>query len=356
MVLLKRLAIVALLAPVAFELTVRADDWVRFGVPLSSGATHIMDLRVADSLGRHARAGTTWRKFHINALGFRGPEVDPAALARRPLVMVTGASETFGLYESAGREWPMQLADSLASRCAAEPPVVLNAAFAGMSLPTVRQDLARRLLPMRPRVVIYYPQPAGYLYPKVPVPAPAGEGAGEPLSPLAPRALPRLREDLKSIIPDALLDLNRQRSTVAQREAGDSLFPALPRERLDSIEAHLRAMVGQVRAAGAELVLVVPQHGIGDSTSITGRRWLTAWESVVPKATGAMLLAFADSGAARVRRLAADSGVRLIDPPFPDGAAREAFYADPNHFTDRGSALLGGAGSAIVGRLLGCPR
>lgn len=356
MIAFRRILIPLLLVPPAFELTVRLDDWARFGVPITSGATHIMDLRVTDSLGRHARPGAVYRKFKINNLGFRGPDVTDESLRELPLVVVTGASESFGMFESPGREWPRQLADSLGARCAPASAIVLNAAFAGMSLPTVRQDIERRIAPLGPELIIYYPQPTQYLFERVPRPAPASTEPPEPLSPWNLRALPRLREDFKGMLPGALLDLNRQRETEALREAGESLFTSLPLERLDTLETHLRALVGTVRRAGAEMAFVVPRHRLADTTSVENQRWLRAWERINPKAPGHMILEFFDEGEARIRRVAADSGVQLIDPPFSPGSARNLEFADPNHFTDAGAAVLANGASTVVAATLGCDR
>jgi hypothetical protein len=172
----------AAVATFTLEATVRVDDWAQFGVPLGLPAIGIDELAVRDSLGFHARPATAFRQYRVNALGFRGPEV-PNVADGRPVVITTGASETFGLYETAGKEWPRQFADSLAA-CGAQVHV-LNAAFAGMSLPTVQQDFERRLARLRPHMVLYYPTPMQYLVTDNPRPA-------EPLpGPVAP--LPRWR-------------------------------------------------------------------------------------------------------------------------------------------------------------------
>lgn len=355
MTLVRRTIVALLLVPPAFEGTVRLDDWARFGVPFSSGATNVMDLRIDDAMGRHARPSSAYRKFRINSLGFRGPEVTPEELRARPLVVVSGASESFGLYESEGREWPRQLADSLARRCGAGAPTVLNAALAGMSLPTVMQDLERRVLPLGPELVVYYPQAAQYLFEQVPHAAPVDRESG-PLSPWRLRSYARLREEFKGMVPEALLDLNRRRQTVRLRAEGEALFPALPVERLDSLDAHLRSLVGIVRRGGSEIALVIPRHRLSDTTAVSEQRWLRAWELILPKATGALILSFTDSAEARIRTIASDSAVRLIDPPFPSGPERRSLFADPNHFTDRGAALMASTGNAVVAELLRCAR
>src|SRR5262245_28100105 len=88
----------------ASEAAARVDDWRRFGVPLSNPYTSLEDLLVRDSLGTHARPGAVFKQFRIDSLGFRRKASADSRLAPRPLVIATGASETFGLYETPGRD------------------------------------------------------------------------------------------------------------------------------------------------------------------------------------------------------------------------------------------------------------
>ena len=349
-----RSLLLLLLVPPAFELTVRLEDWARFGVPFDSRVTTIDDLSVVDSVGQHARPGTTFKQFRINALGFRGAEIPQAILRSRPLVITSGASETFGSYESPNHEWPRQMADSLASRCGPDRVTVLNAAFAGIALPTVIQDVQLRLLPMHPRVIVYYPTPSQYLYARSPLPSPRSTHPPKDFSRWRSRALPRLRDALKSAIPAPVLEFLRRRDTERARESGEGLFPSLPIERLDSIEAHLRILVGTVRRGGSALVLMIPQNRFADTASIDERRWLRAWEHMMPKASGAMLLSFGELARARVRVVASDSGMTVIDPGLMARSDHPALFADYLHFTDRGAAIVGGAVSTRVAALLGC--
>ena len=349
-----RTLLLALLVPPAFEFTVRLEDWARFGVPLDSGVTTIDDLSVVDSVGRHARPGTAFKQFRINSLGFRGAEVPESILRSRPLVIASGASETFGSYESPDHEWPRQMADSLASRCGADRVTVLNAAFAGMALPTVIQDIQLRLLPMHPRVIVYYPTPSQYLYARSPQASPRSTQAPKAFSRWRSRAVPRMRDALKSGIPAPVLEFLRRHDTERARESGEGLFPSLPVERLDSIEAHLRVLVGTVRRGGSSLVLMIPQNRFADTASVDERRWLRAWEHMMPKTSGAMLLSFGELARARVRVVAADSGVTLVDPGLMARPDHSALFADYVHFTDRGAAIVAGTVSTSVATLLAC--
>jgi hypothetical protein len=245
--------------------------------------------------------------------------------------------------------------DSLRTRCPALQPVVLNAAFAGMSLPTVAQDIQLRVLPLRPKTIVYYASPGGYLAPRSPVAAPRVKRAVAPLSPWRSRALPRLRDAVKGAVPVAWLDLVRRGSTWRERRSGQTVFSTLPTARLDSFETHLRRLVGAVRGGGAEIVLGVEQNRFADTSAVVDRQWLRAWERFFPKATGAMLLTFDSLAARRIRRVAADSSVLLFEPDLGTGAHRASMFADAMHFTDSGAAVMGGAAADRVSHLLGCP-
>lgn len=335
----------AVVAALTLEATVRIDDWAQFGVPLSSPAIGIDELAVRDSLGFHARAGTAFRQYRVNALGFRGPEV-PNVSDGRPIVITAGASETFGLYEKAGKEWPRQFADSLAA-CGARVHV-LNAAFAGMSLPTVQQDFERRLAPFRPKMVLYYPTPMQYLVGTNPKPAEPLPGAVAPLPRWRSRALPRFRDAVKRGIPQPVLDIMRKVDTWRTRSrTGVSAKPAVESARLDAFEAGLRRIVGAYRAAGAQPVLLVHANRFTDTTSVESRRLLTAWERFYPAYTGTAIVRFDWEAAERTKRVARDSGIVVVDPRAALLKTPGAF-SDFSHFNDAGAAVVGGLAARSV--------
>lgn len=351
-----RVVLAMIVLPPAFEFTVRFDDWLRYGVAFDNSASSIEDLQISDSLGRHAKADAVYRKFRINSLGFRGPEVPTLTLGRRPLVVVSGSSETFGLYESDGKEWPRQLEDSLAKSCPSRSVTVLNAAFAGMAMPTVIQDLTRRVLPLKPSVIIYHPQPAQYLDRIAPAAGRITAQARPPQREWHLRSTPRIRDEVKRAIPDALLDFLRREDTERSRGEQYPLFASLPVERLDTLEAQLRLLVGTVRRGGAEVVVVLPKNRFSDTTSAEERRWLRAWERHVPRATSSLFLDFSARANERIQRVARDSAVLLIDPQFPRGPERAQMFADPVHYSDRGASVMAAAATGVLAQLLPCSR
>lgn len=335
-------------AAISLELAVRVDDWAQFAVPLTSREVYMSELLVRDSAGMHARPGAQFRKFRVNQLGGRGPEIGPNELANAPLVIATGASETFGLYEGRDHEWPRQLEDSLHARCGS-PARILNAAFAGMTLPTVRQDIARRLGALHPRAIIYYPTPMQYLETDLPVAAAPSLVPPSPLPRWRSRAIPRFRDAIKRVVPEAILNYLRVRDAQRSREALGATSQLRPSaDRLDAFDRDLRGLVGELRARGIVPVLMLHGNRFRDTTSVSEQRWLRAWERFYPLYGADAIIAFDDSAAVRTQRLARDSGVLVVDPRPALAAQAGQVFADFSHFTDLGSAKVAAALVPVV--------
>ncbi len=345
--------LLVILAYAGAEATVRIEDRIRWGMPFLSGDTAFSDLAVSDRTGRHPAPGRVFRKWRINSVGTRGADPDPGLVTRR--VLVLGASETFGLYESPDREYVRQLADSLAATaCSAD---LLNAGFPGMSLPTVEQDFRLRLAALKPRVAVYYPTPPQYLDSLLPQPVKIdSSGVVVTASPWHSRFKLRLREALKTMMPRFVLDAMRQRLTTESRTGfvSDSLFTAVPAARLAAFDHDLRHLVETIHADGAIPVLVTHANAFIGSPPAADDR-LRAWERFVPRATGATLIAFDSAAAESIRRVAADSGAVLVDAwrEF-HGAPGEAMFADFSHFTDAGAARMAAILRPAVAHALGC--
>ena len=341
--------VAVVVAACSLELTVRVDDWAQFGVPLTAPAISIAELAVRDSLGFHARPGTTFRQFRVNSLGFRGPELETLDTAQY-LIVTAGASETFGLYETQGKEWPRQFADSLA-RCGADVQVA-NSAFAGMSLPTVRQDFERRLRRLSPDMMVYYPTPMQYLEELPLTPAAPEPNSVPPLPRVRSRALPRFRDAAKRGMPQPALDLLRRLDMWRARSAtGSRASNEVEPERLEVFERDLRGLVGAYRAAGAVPVLVVHANRFADTTSIESRRLLTAWERFYPKFTGLAIVRFDRLAAERTLQVARDSGLLAVDPR-SELLATKGSFSDFSHFNDAGSAVVGGMTARAISEMV----
>jgi lysophospholipase L1-like esterase len=333
----------AVVAALAMEISCRLDDALRFGTPVLSRVESESELLVRDADGEHGRPNARYGKWVINNVGMRGPDVDPVKAPGTLRVVTAGASETFGLYESPGREFPRQLEDTLRARLG--PRVqVLNAAIFGMTLPTLEQDLRLRIRALRPDVVVLYPTPVQYLNDEVPTPAAPDSAAPGRLpfrDALRPRAMERLRQQAKALLPEWLATSLR-RDDIA-RDARDHpagwRFTGVPADRLAAYDADLRRTIGTIRAIGAVPVLAIHANAFDAGGPLDEPR-LVSWENQYHRATGDALIAF-DAAAARATvRAARDSNVTFVDLRQVHATAMFADYA---HFTDAGAAAVAGA-------------
>lgn len=348
------------------EATCRLEDWIRFRTPFLSPVVSWMDLIVSDQHGIHGRPNTRFQKWVINDLGMRGPD---AAVRKPPStvrVLAAGASETFGLHESPGREFPRQLEDSLnaqlgSGQCrgnALRRFEVLNAALPGMSLPTIEQNLRARVRDLGVDIVVMYPTPTQYLKDDPPRPT-RPNGLGLPPTPsairaLKPRAIERVRSQAKEILPDfaksSVQLWLRRREVSAQVGAKPPgwRFTAVPAERVAHYDRDLRRFIGAMRSTGAALVIATHANAFMRSND-QDPVWRAELESFYPRATGAVISAFDSIARPLTLRAAADSSATVIDlaarlsehPPV-------TIFRDFLHFTDLGAARVAGALSPAV--------
>jgi hypothetical protein len=269
-------------------------------------------------------------------------------------VVVEGASESFGLYESSGREYPRQLEDSLRAalqrRCAPEsPPLieVVNAALPGMSLPTMQSHLRQVIAPLQPDVVVLYPSPAFYMDAAPPSATRPVAGPHRELSwrkAAQPRFLGRIRDQFKGVLPEVLLTWLRKSwvEREIRRHPPAWHFGSVPPARLSQWETDLRNAVGAARGVGAQVVLL----GHANATMRPGfadQNLLTAWERMFPNTTGPALAHFHELAVEATRSIARDSGATFVDLPAAFRGHWEGSFADFVHFTDSGAAIVAGA-------------
>lgn len=344
------------IAGASLEATVRAEDWLRYRTPFWSRISSQADLIVRDRQGMHGRANARFEKWVMNGMGVRGP----AAAVRKPVgtvrVAALGASETFGLYESPGQEFPRQLEDTLNARlaagaCGGSAPrrfEVLNAALPGMSLPTVEQDLRLRLSRYGVDIALYYPTPVQYLEDDAPTAAhPDSTPEAGMLSTtraLYPRALERIRDETKRLLPERVLTYLRRRDAAAAAHAQPPgwRFTSVPADRLARFERDLRRLVGTTRVIGATPALATHGNELMRDARERGQL-LPAWERFYPRATGSTLVAFDAAARAATLRVALDSSVATADVAQVLTRADGNPFADFVHFDDRGAAIAAGA-------------
>jgi hypothetical protein len=346
-----RAAAILLIIGLAFEVTTRVEDWIRFRTPFLSPYRSQMDLFERDDDGIRGRPGARFGKWIMNNLGTRGPEVSVPKPAHVIRVAALGASETFGLYESPDREFPRQLEGLLQRSVAVEncPPVVrrfevINAAIPGMSLPTVTEDVSRRIRRFDADIVVYYPSPAQYLELELPQPSAPGDQVMVKClpvaSPLYPRLIRRVVDQVKLLVPSWLDRWGRQWAVASEvrKHPASWRFETLPADRLAAYERDLRRLVEAIRAIGAEPVLATHANAF-DPAKRVDRQRLAAWESFYPRASGSTILQFDAAAREVTRRVADDLRVTLAETARTlDGQTDK--FADFAHFTDEGAAIV----------------
>lgn len=322
------------------ELTARVEDLLRRDVPLWSTPDRTRDLVLHDALGIRGRPNGRYGHWQLNSSGFRGPEI-----ARRPLagchrVIVLGASESFGLYESDGREYPAQLADRLRGPSCYE---VINASLFGLTLPAITRIWESWVREFGSQTVIVYPTPSFYLNDR----PPAAPGEAPPGDPGPPWWTPRLLGRALDLIEvPAFIQRRRNVRDVAALEAAHGpgwFYETVPADRVALFERDLDALVSAIAAAGALPLLVTHATGFHRPPSASQHDALVAWQRLIRKPRGHVLLDFEDAARQATLRVAERRGVDVVDAAGLMNGREEWFAADLLHFNDAGAAALAAA-------------
>jgi lysophospholipase L1-like esterase len=315
------------------EIAARVDDYVRDDAALLKPYT-ISTLFRPSPFGREGVPGARFSKWQMNSLGYRGPEPQGG----RSNVLTFGASETFGLYESAGHEYP-RLLEAALNEGSAEGYNVVNTALPGMRIGRVGY-LERAIDQTRARHVVVYPSPANYIGTEKgfceqnsrPVGTP--HGMGERF-----RLAGKLDQLAKKIMPLALQDLMRS-AAIWWTTRNAVLLESVPAATLDALREDLRCLARAVQAKGATLVLVTHATYFGDRLEPGDTGMLRAWRRFYPELRDEGFIDLERRANAVIREVAAEHEIPLVDaataiPRGPD------HFADFVHFSDKGAALLG---------------
>ncbi|MDB4912942.1 MAG: hypothetical protein JWM95_586 [Gemmatimonadetes bacterium] len=327
------------------EAAARIDDWIRLDVPLVHTPDYDHDLKLRDWFGIRGRPNGHYQQWRLNRFGFRGPEMAVAAAPGCRRVMILGASESFGLYESENREYPAQLRDSLQRSGCYE---VLNAAIAGAGLRSIIRLWEYYAAQFHPDVVVIYPTPAFYLSEVAPgwTPLP---GHAPPDTKLPPR--PRLIEHFHNVwsTPD-IIQSHRVARWIAADTAGKPsswFFPDPPTDRVDVFISDLDSLVKAIRASGSQPVLVTHAMRFAIPPDPRDSLLLLSWDHFTPRARPLTLLTFDVAAASRMRKYASAHHVPLGDAQQALNG-RRSLFGDFIHFNDTGSAIMAGLITHVV--------
>ena len=348
--LLKGAALVTSLA-FGLEAGTRVDEWVRWKTPIFSNVQSVAELIRVDSTGGRGIPGAHFRQFAINSLGFRGPE----PIGGLPRVLVVGASETFGLYETAGQEFPRQLQDSLAARgCRVD---VLNAGLPGFSLPTITATYLHRLRGLHASLVVLYPTPVQYLDTELPVWKPPAVPRGGPEGSVRLRVVRRLRDHLKVVLPRFVQTYLRSREISSSRATMSPgyRFDSIPSDRLAAFGKDLRSLIDSMRTSGGRVIVATHSNSFPPGKPVDTAR-LIAWTKFYPRASTSVLPAFERAANEQILAEAQSAGATGVDLALAMSKVDpERNFADFSHFTEHGSSVVAHVSATEIMERVGCP-
>jgi lysophospholipase L1-like esterase len=333
-----------LLAGVLFgcfaELTARAQDWFSEGTPFWSAPSSETSLFMSTPEGRRGRPYGHYRQWRLNAYGFRSPEISALPAPAMVRIVVLGASETFGLYESPDHEYPAQLSRVL-DRTHFE---VVNAALPGMTLRSARTYYKSWVSQFHPSVVIVYPSPMFYLNavaPGDPAPSVATPRASRPTVELSDRILSmRMVQRLRDLIdfPDSIQRWRDRRAidSALRGQPADWVFQTTPDSRLQRFMRDLSDVAACIRDSGATVVLVTHATRVSDPPTSDDQEYLWRARVNTPRAAPEVIAAFESATNASMRAWASEHGVELVDAA-SILSGKKLLFADLVHFTDAGA-------------------
>jgi lysophospholipase L1-like esterase len=336
------------------EIAVRIDDRMERGIPFLDNPTYESELRVRRDGILEGRPFGHYQKWQLNSWGFRGPEIGLEKRTGCDRIMVIGASEMFGLYESPGNDFAAALRSKLTGRRCAE---VINTAMAGMSLGAARIYWSARLAQFRPDLVLLYVTPALQIndtFPPAPPaaaskPGPAAKG-GDDSAPRIYRS--RLIDWLRQYIhlPDSMHDrsVRREIDQEINRHPAQWVLHSAPEQGLQSFSYNLGALVDEIAQSGAHIVLMTHAERVRSATIEDNPHDALSLEANNPHVAPKAQVEFDELANARVRQFAEARNLPLVDLDKLLTGCRECFF-DPVHFTDAGASRAATAVAAALG-------
>lgn len=265
--------------------------------------------------------GRNGSRFHVNRLGFRGPEF-PREKGDRFRVVAIGESTTFGLtLLPEDRPWPELLEARIAEELECDRPVqVINAGVPGWTLANQVTRLSDDILPLEPDLIVSYHGFNGFNFFFHELPEVTLRNAATP-PPRASRILERVETAVR------LAWFRRRYRAVPEIDASVTDNDLMSTPYAD----WYRRLVNEARAGGSKVALCTFNMAV---TTESPEEALRLHETLVPDLRARILANRLHSRL--VLELAQSLGVVGIDTsPGLDGAYRDA-YVDVAHFTQLG--------------------
>jgi hypothetical protein len=319
------------------EVAARLEDWHRYDAPLLGSYDFDRLFRLTDQGVRgvpHAR----YMRWKLNALGLHGPELRPDEGQTR--IVVYGASESFGIYEDEGREFPRALESDLNSASSAARFEVVNAGIPGMRVGSGTLLLRELGTQLHPRVAVIYATPTHYIGVRRPYCGrPPGFAAPESDGGTRLRIVDKLRETVKRVLPPEVMTEARKAS-IAWQARHSAVIDRAAAESIAAMEADLGCAVRAAREAGMTPILVTHANRFGPVARPGDDIWLTGWRNQYPEMQEGGFLDLENRANAITREVANAERVMLVDAAEALGG-RSALFADHAHFNNDGAAAMG---------------
>ena len=328
-----RILIGLVIFALAVEMCARLDDFIAYGAPLWGSYTSER-LYERDHVGQRGRPGARYKKWQLNSLGYRGPELRNGSIR----IVCFGASETFGLYEADDEEFPRQLERDLNAHLGKDIFQVVNVAYPGETIATSILRVPEIVERIHPHFAFIYPSPANYIW--LPwIRPPMSSGAPEKRSDMFDfRVADRIHTALKSNLPERVQTWLRQLE-INSDAAKYHVMDRVPEGNVLHYRSDLGSLVNALRFRGVEPILVTHASPFGEHPAKPDYQLLTSWRKFYPMLANDGFIDMEQRMNDAMRSLVASEHIQLVDAAREIPPSRDNF-ADFCHFTTRGAGLM----------------
>jgi hypothetical protein len=256
------------------ELLARLGDTLRYDAPFWGDYSHLR-LRTYDSDGiQYNIPLARFEKWQNNSLGFRGDEIALNKPAGTYRIACMGTSESYGLFEEPGKEWPRQLADKIGGNSRLE---IINISVVGLPLSKFQPYFEKYVKKIAPDMVILLINPCSYVIESERLSnKPPDQTAPVPAKPAQPefglssikeyisnmRINDKLTKSIKRLIPSDILQKYQLRLSVKQvaeaerfRLINKSAYDTIPGKYIESYRKELQSLIDYYLANNMKVVL-----------------------------------------------------------------------------------------------------
>lgn len=321
------------------EVCARIDDLIKWNAPIFENYSR-ENLTLVDSYGLRNRPNSQYQKWKINEHGFRGDSISKDKPAGKVRIMVLGASETFGLYESEDKEYPKQLQNILDLRAPGKYQVI-NAAVPGLSPPRIQHLYEKWLKTFSPDIAIYYPSPSVYLMRNPPAPVFSEKVQNSKKLRLECRIVAKASIVLKRFLPVKLQAMMKE-ILIKRAIAGRSeewIFHNPPPERLALFESQLQELVQGIQKNGTKILLATHATVFSKPISDEEKQMLIGWRKLYPYVAENAFLEMERIGNIIIKKVADHTTSEVVDIDASLPKTTENF-ADHVHFTTAGAGAV----------------